>query len=35
MNLLHKIKNDYVEIQPPTVFFFIAFSEVKYIPEQK
>lgn len=28
MKLLHKIKHDYVEILPPTIFFFIAFSLV-------
>jgi hypothetical protein len=26
MKLLHKIKHDYIEILPPTIFFFIAFS---------
>ncbi|MRR55742.1 MAG: hypothetical protein EG822_14770 [Deltaproteobacteria bacterium] len=28
MKLLHKIKHDFVEILPPTIFFFIAFSLV-------
>jgi len=28
MKLLHKIQRDFVEIVPPTIFFFIAFSLV-------
>lgn len=28
MKLLHKIKHDLVEVLPPTIFFFIAFSLV-------
>lgn len=28
MKLLHKIKHDFVEILPPTTFFFLAFSLV-------
>ncbi|MDD2338351.1 MAG: hypothetical protein PHD01_17475 [Geobacteraceae bacterium] len=28
MKLLHKIKHDFVEILPPTIFFFVAFSLV-------